>query len=74
MTTTHNAWKFKVVKKQRGLQGEWFAYPAAMTTTTEIEARAYADAFALSQRTAGVLGTRIVVLTRGGRFVSEHRV
>lgn len=67
-------WKFKVVKSQRGPQGEWFSYRAAMTTEDETEAREYAEKFAASQSAAGVVGTRINVLTRGGRNVAEYRV
>lgn len=67
-------WKFKVVKKQRGMQGQWFAYPAAMTTESESEAREYAEQFAAEQRAAGVLGTRIVVETRGRKFIAEYKV
>ncbi len=63
-------WTFKVVKKQRGMQGQWFAYPAAKTGT-ETECREYAAHFAEQQK--GIGGTRIVVLTRGGKLVTEHR-
>lgn len=64
-------WKYKVVKKQRGSQGEWFSYPTAGTFRSESDARGYAEAFAAEQK--GVLGTRIVVLTRGGKFVAEYK-
>lgn len=67
-------WKFKVVKFQRGMQGEWFAHPAAMTTANEAVARKYAEEFVTEQRAAGVVGTRINVLTRGGNNVAEYRV
>ncbi len=67
-------WTHKVVKKQRGMRGEWFSYPAAMTTNSEQEARNYAEQFAASQRAAGVAGTRIVVETRGRQFIAEYRV
>lgn len=68
--TTKKTWTHKVVKKQRGGQGQWFAYPAAKTGT-EAECREYAERFAAEQ--AGIGGTRIVVLTRGGQFVAEYR-
>ena len=67
-------WKFKVVKSQRGGDGKWFAYRAAMTTADESEAREYARDFAANQAAAGVVGTRINVLTRGGKHVAEYRV
>lgn len=67
-------WKFKVVKSQRGIDGQWFHYPAAMTTADEVQARKYAEDFAASQRAAGIVGTRINVLTRGGKNVAEYRV
>lgn len=67
-------WKFKVVKKQLGNQGQWFAYPAAMTTASEDEARKYAEEFAAEQRAAGVTGTKIVVETRGRKFVAAYSV
>ncbi len=62
------SWTHKVVKKQRGGDGKWFAYPAAFTGT-EAECRDYAMRFAGKQR--GVAGTRIVVESRGGKFVVE---
>lgn len=66
-------WTHKAVKMQRGSAGEWFSYPAA-TTGTEEECRACAERFAAEQTAAGVVGTRIVLLTRGGKFVAEYRV
>lgn len=65
------AWTHKVVKTQRGGQGEWFRYRAA-TTGSERDCRRYARDFAEEQRDIG--GTRILVLTRGGRYVAEYRV
>ena len=75
-------WKFKVVKSQRGGQGEWFYYPAAATFEREIGAHRYASQFAASQREAGVTGTRIVVMSRRQfegdygptNFVAEYKV
>lgn len=67
MATT---WTHKVVKTQRGMQGEWFAYRAAGTFGSEADARVYAEAFAHEQ--AGVAGTRITVQTRGRRVVASY--
>lgn len=71
---TMKNWTHKVVKKQRGMRGQWFAYPAAMTTDSEQAAKEYAAQFADAQRSAGVVGTRIVVETRGRQFVADYRV
>ena len=72
--TTKAAWTHKVVKKQRGLQGEWFSHPAAKTGS-EDECVAYAEAFAAEQRAAGVVGTRITVIARkGGETVKSITV
>ena len=57
------AWKYRVVKKQRGLQGEWFSYPGRAFSTLE-DATEYATTFAADQTQAGVVGTRIVVIGR----------
>jgi len=48
-------WNFKVVKKSRGGQGEWFSHSAAATFVTFAEAKEYARKFALEQLAA--LGT-----------------
>ena len=56
-------WTHKVVKTQRGHQGQWFRYPAAMTGSL-VEALAYAHQFAHEQRAVG--GTRILVIARKG--------
>ena len=71
--TTSRQWKYKVVKSQRCGNGDWFRYPTAITTITETDAREYAQAFAADQQRAGVVGTRINVLTRGGQPVAEYR-
>lgn len=71
---TKTTWTHKVVKNQRGMQGKWFDYPAAATFSSEAQARQYAEIFAAEQTAAGVVGTRINVLTRGGRLVAEYRV
>jgi hypothetical protein len=72
MTATKQAWTIKVVKSQRGGQGQWFRYPAAVTTTSEADAIAYAEQFAAEQQ--GVPGTRILVLARkGDRLIREFR-
>lgn len=75
-------WQYKVVKSQRGMDGKWFAHPAAATFVSEADARQYAETFAAEQRAAGVAGTRINVLSRrkiAGDFgptnnVAEYRV
>jgi hypothetical protein len=72
MANVAKKWTHKVVKQQRGMKGQWFAYPAAMTGS-EDEARKYASEFASSQRDAGVVGTRITVQTRGGSVVHVER-
>jgi len=70
---TKKAWAFKVVKTQRGCQGEWFRYPAAATFADQVEAEAYAREFADEQK--GVAGTRILVVARkGGRVVADIKV
>lgn len=72
MTATKQAWTVKVVKSQRGGQGQWFRYPAAFTSASESDAIAYAERFAAEQ--AGVGGTRILVLARkGDRLIREFR-
>lgn len=71
-TTTKTAWTHKVVKAQRGSQGQWFRHPAAFTASDEATAVTYAERFAADQ--AGVPGTRILVLARkGDRLVREFR-
>ena len=67
-------WTHKVVKQQRGSQGEWFAYPAAATFAGLGEAVAYAEAFAADQRENRVKGTRITVQTRGRSVVKSIAV
>lgn len=52
---------FRVVKEQRGSDGQWFRYPPGRTRhDTQEQAEAAAAAFAADQ--AGVAGTRIAVL------------
>ena len=66
-------WTVKVVKVQRGGQGEWFRYPAAYTSDNEADAIAYAERFAADQK--GVAGTKIQVITRkGGDLVKSISV
>lgn len=65
--STPTKWTHKVVKKSRGMQGEWFAHRAAMTGDLA-ECIDGAKKLAGSQLTGG---HRIVVLTRGGKFVQE---
>lgn len=69
-----SAWKFKVVKKMRGHNGEWFGFPAAATFAALEDATTYAREFAAEQRAAGVASARITVLTRGNSNVFEARV
>lgn len=79
---TAQTWKYRVVKSQRGLDGKWFTCPAAATFKTELEAREYAEQFAVRQRAAGVVGAMISVLSRRrliGNFgptnsVAEYRI
>ena len=76
MSKTNSTWTHKVVKAQRGSQGEWFRYRAAATFGNETDARQYAEQFAAEQ--AGVGGTKILVLTRkgadGGNLVASYPV
>jgi hypothetical protein len=65
-------WTHKVVKMQRGMQGKWFAYPAAQTFSSATEAEKYAHDFAAEQRAAGVTGTKITVQTRGRKIVASY--
>lgn len=52
---------FRVVKEQRGGDGQWFRHaPGRTRHETQAEAEAAAAAFAADQ--AGVAGTRIAVL------------
>lgn len=71
--TTKAKWAYKVVKAQRGTQGQWFRHPAAATFADAADAVAYAERFAADQR--GVAGTRILVVARkGGEVVRDIRV
>ena len=65
-TEAKTVWTHKVVKKQRGADGNWFKYPAAMTGTLD-EADKYAKKFAEDQ--TGVGGTKILVVARKGNVV-----
>lgn len=65
-------WQYKVVKTQRGQQGQWFRHRAAYTSVDEASAVQYAEGFAAEQQAAGVTGTRVLVLARkGDRVVRE---
>jgi hypothetical protein len=66
--TTKAGWTHKVVKTQRGGQGQWFRYPAAKTGS-QAECEAYAEQFAREQTAAGVAGTLILVVARKGDAV-----
>ena len=60
------SWKFRVVKRMRGMQGQWFDFPTAETFLTEQNALEYASEFAITQRRAGVTPFKIDVRTRRG--------
>lgn len=64
-------WTHKVVKQQRGANGEWFSYPGR-GYSSEFEAVAAAEKFAARQ--SEVPGTRIVVLARKrGRVITVKK-
>lgn len=67
MNEDKRKWKFKVLKRARGMDGKFFDYPTAATFATEDAAIEYAEYFAAAQ--AGVRGAKIVVRSRGGRHV-----
>jgi len=75
------SWTHKVVKSQRGMDGKWFVQ-SSKTFAGEQAAREFAERFAAEQQAAGVVGTRINVLSRksfAGEFgptnnVAEYRV
>ena len=69
-----SAWKYKVEKKHYGPQGQWVSRPAAATFADVEDAIGYARQFAAEQRAGGVVGTRIVIETRGNSAVFEARV
>lgn len=55
------------------MDGQWFRYRSSFTGS-ETECRRYADEFATEQRNAGVVGTRIRVVTRGSLGVATYPV
>lgn len=58
-----------MVKRMRGMQGEYFDFPTAQTfsgPSAEQDARAYAERFAREQGAGRVYGARITVRTRAG--------
>lgn len=59
-------WKFRVVKRMRGMQGKCVDFPTAATFETEADARSYASEFAESQRASGVVGVAVDVRSRRG--------
>lgn len=68
-------WTHRVVKRMRGMQGEYFDFPTARTfsgASAEADARAYAECFAREQGHARVYGARIEVRTRKGGWTG-HR-
>lgn len=60
------SWQFRVVKRMRGMQHQWFDFPTAETFLTEQSAREYASKFAANQRAAGVTPFKIDVRSRRG--------
>lgn len=72
MKTKKPAWKYRVVKRQRGMEGEWFDYPGRGFVCME-EAQKYAADFAAEQEASGVVGTYIAVLTRSGECLNSLR-
>ncbi len=71
MTAMAKTWKYRVVKRMRGMQGEYFDYPTAATFETEAEARRYAEEFARAQGAARVYGARLEVRTRKGGWMGH---
>lgn len=59
-------WTHRVVKRARGMQGEWFDFPTAATFSSFSEADAYARTFHAEQR--GVGGADIQVRARSGGY------
>lgn len=64
---TGRQWTHKVVKRMRGMDGEWFDFPTAATFGSEADARTYAEQFAREQGRDGSFDARIDVRTRRGR-------
>lgn len=68
-TATKQQWTHKVVKTQRGSDGQWFRYAGRAFASLD-EAVTYAEQFAGDQ--TGVSGTRILVVARkGGGIVRD---
>src|SRR5690606_31200438 len=66
-------WLFKVAKRMRGMDGDWFDFPTAATFATEDDARAYAERFAMEQGQGGAGDARIDVRSRrGSRTVATY--
>lgn len=59
-------WTHRVVKRMRGMQGEYFDFPTAATFEGDAPARAYAESFAREQGADRVYGARIEVRTSSG--------
>lgn len=57
-------WKFSVRKESRGMQGQWFASPAAATFVLEASAHDFAAEWQRELKEAGIGGHRIVVRAR----------
>jgi hypothetical protein len=68
-------WTHRVVKMARGMRGQWFEFPTAITGTDVDELKAYAERFAREQTEAGLSGSQVVVKARrGGAWVSMYRI
>ena len=65
-------WAFKLVRRARGMNGEFFDHPNTKTFTTEQGAREFAEGFARMLR--GTSGTYIAIRHRGGRPLCEYHV
>lgn len=73
MSQTSRQWRYKVVKRMRGMQGEYFDFPTAATFDREQDALDYAEAFAREQGECRVCGALIDVRRRNGDHVATHK-
>lgn len=70
----NRSWTHKVVRKSRGIDGQWFAYSTHATGSLDTCTHA-AKELAFSLARSGTTGTRVLVLARKGRkLVVEHVV
>lgn len=71
--TDGRKWTYRVVKRARGSQGEFFDFPTAATFGSESAAQAYAARFAAEQADVG--GAEIDVrCRRGNRTVTTWKL